>query len=249
MVDTEYVIQLIMSLFAALLALSLHEFAHAFAAYKLGDPTAKALGRLTLNPLKHLDLFGTLCMIFFHFGWAQPVPINARYFKKPRQYFAISALAGPMANVLAGAVFGFIYLCLINFLHLTENVFLNNLFSNTIIFVYMLHIINIGLGVFNLLPIPPFDGSRIVNVILPEKAYFKVMKYERYIYWGVVIWMLLGTYAYRFAMSFTFIAGSPVLSTIARALSLTTLITDIIDAISTLILKFFALLPFLNLPF
>ena len=92
----------ILSLLAALIALSVHEFAHGYAAYKMGDSTAKNLGRLSFNPLKHLDIFGTICMVLFRFGWAKPVPINARNFKNPKRGFAISALAGPLSNLLLG---------------------------------------------------------------------------------------------------------------------------------------------------
>ena len=89
----------VLSALAVLLILTLHEYAHALTAYKLGDPTAKNMGRLTLNPIKHLDPFGAICMIFFHFGWAKPVPINARYFKNPKRDFALTARAGPLSNM------------------------------------------------------------------------------------------------------------------------------------------------------
>ncbi len=246
MFQQNYVIQLIISAVATLLALSLHEFSHALMANKLGDPTAKSLGRLSVNPLNHLDPFGTLCMIFFHFGWAKPVPINARNFKKPRRDFALTALAGPAANIITGFIVAFIYLVCANLFKYTGNGFLDNLMHNTLVFLYTLHFINIGLGVFNLLPIPPFDGSRLVNVILPPKTYFKIMKYERYIYIGVLVWLLLGTYVYRMLMTFSFISSSPVLSSIVRIFSLTDIVSDTIRLISGLMLKFFALLPFLT---
>ena len=246
MFQENYVIQLIISAFATLLALSLHEFSHALAANKLGDPTAKSLGRLSLNPLKHLDPLGTLCMIFYHFGWAKPVPINARHFKNPKRDFALTALAGPLSNILFGFIIAFLYLVCANIFRYTENSFLNNLMYNTLVFLFTLHFVNIGLGVFNLLPIPPFDGSRLINVILPPKTYFKIMKYERYIYLGVLAWLLVGTYVYRIFMSFEFIAANPVLSNIVRFFSLTDIVGDTIRLISNLMLKFFALLPFLN---
>ena len=108
MFSTDYLIELVISCVAALIALSVHEFSHAYAAYKLGDPTARNLGRLSINPIKHLDPLGTICMIFFHFGWAKPVPINARNFKNPRNGFAISALAGPLSPraLLRGPPYG-----------------------------------------------------------------------------------------------------------------------------------------------
>ena len=241
--------QLIFSAVAALLALSIHEFSHAFAAYKLGDPTAKSLGRLTINPIKHIDPFGAICMIFFHFGWAKPVPINARYFKKPRRDFALTALAGPLSNILFGFILSLVYLICLNTFRYTDSQFLNNLINNTVYFIFILFSLNVGLGIFNLIPIPPFDGSRIVNVILPPKWYFKIMRYERYIYWGVIAWLLIGNYFYAGLMSIGFIAANPVLAGIARIFSLSGMISDAISFLSGAMLKFWALLPFLDYPF
>ena len=240
---SEYIVELILSTVAALIALSVHEFSHAFAADKLGDHTARSLGRLSINPIKHLDPFGTLCMIFFHFGWARPVPINPRYFKKPTRDFAITALAGPLSNIILGFFSALLYLICINHFRLTDNVFLNNLMQNTVLFIFLFHIINIGLGIFNLLPIPPFDGSRIINVVLPRKIYFGIMKYERYIYWGVIAWLLLGTNVYQMLISIDFIASSEALSTIARIFSLSDLISDAISGVSKLMLKVWSILP------
>ena len=103
--STDTLIQFLFVVPCVLIALTFHEFAHGYMAYKLGDPTAKNFGRLTLNPLKHLDPIGTICMIFFHFGWAKPVPINSRYFKKPRRDMALTAAAGPIMNFIL-ALFG-----------------------------------------------------------------------------------------------------------------------------------------------
>ena len=102
--------QLILTAMAALVALTIHEFAHGYVAYKLGDDTAKSLGRLSLNPIKHLDPFGAICMILFHFGWAKPVPINPTNFKNPRKGFAITAIAGPATNLIVGFFTAFLYL-------------------------------------------------------------------------------------------------------------------------------------------
>ncbi len=196
----------LLSLPVILLALSVHEASHGFMADKLGDPTAKGLGRLTLNPLKHLDLLGFLCMLFFRFGWAKPVPINTRYFKKPRRDMALTAAAGPVSNVLLSVVFAALLRLDLFFM---DRYFAEDLASALLrmqgyaaevsvgfhmmtVLTYMLYIgvlLNISLAVFNLIPIPPFDGSRIAYVFLPPKLYFKVMQYERYIM--IVILLLL----------------------------------------------------------
>jgi Zn-dependent protease len=184
---------------------------HGYAALKLGDPTARNLGRLTLNPLKHIDPIGFVCMILFHFGWANPVPINSRYFKNPRRDMALSALAGPLSNVLLAAIFtGILRLLLL----LCSTVMTDDLslilyagtqggaytlsFGGTIlsILVYMCYlgiIINLGFAIFNLIPIPPLDGSRIFYVFLPPKWYFAIMKYERVIMLVMLLLLCSGT--------------------------------------------------------
>jgi Zn-dependent protease len=176
-----------------LLALSVHEASHGYIASKLGDPTAKSLGRLTLNPLKHLDVFGFLCMLFFHFGWAKPVPVNARYFKKPRRGMALTSAAGPVSNVLLAIIFAILLrleLMIVNHFFYDELVAsvtggtASTAFNMLSVLCYMLYmgvLLNISLAVFNLIPIPPFDGSRIFYVFLPQKLYFYVMKYENII--------------------------------------------------------------------
>ena len=246
MFSQNYIVQLILSLAASLLAISVHEFSHAYAAYRLGDPTAKSIGRLTVNPIKHLDPIGTLCMVFFHFGWARPVPIDPRYFKKPRKYFAITALAGPLSNILMAFLIAPIYLLCSNLFIRTDSAFLNSLMLNTLIFLYTFHIINVGLGIFNLIPLPPFDGSRIVNVILPRKWYFKVMKYERYVYFGVIGWLLIGDYVYRWLLKLSFISSNAFLSSAVRITSLSALISDAIAFISEIIIKIWQFIPFLS---
>ena len=187
-----------------LLSLTIHEIAHGYAAYKLGDPMARNLGRLSLNPLKHLDPLGALCMLLFKFGWAKPVPISTRYFKKPRRDMAISALAGPLSNLLMA------FIAFIASMYISQFSALNGHFgwllngelliaTNTGKILYILYlffdtffVLNISLAVFNLLPIPPLDGSRIMFVLLPDKLYFGVMKYEQYIYFGMLICLWLG---------------------------------------------------------
>ena len=238
--------QLILSAMAALVALTIHEYAHGYVAYKLGDDTAKSMGRLSLNPIKHIDPIGALFMIFFHFGWAKPVPINPRNFKNPRKGFALSALAGPATNIIVGFFTGFFYLLCYSIFKETTNTFVNNLEINILLFLLYFFSINIGLGIFNLIPVPPFDGSRILNVILPTKYYFKIMKYERQIYWGVIAWLFLGQYVYIAFMSIPFIANNSVLSAIARIFSLSDLLNDAINAIANGILRFWRLIPFLR---
>ena len=186
-----------LSALAVLITLTVHEYAHAYAAYKMGDPTAKNLGRLSLNPLKHLDPVGAICMIFFHFGWAKPVPINARNFKNPRRGFAISALAGPLINLMisffTAPVFLIFQKALINLLaRSTPAVFAFNVTYNAMQFFYIFHVVNLGIAIFNLIPVPPLDGSRILYVFLPPKYYFGVMKYERYIALGIMLLLLIG---------------------------------------------------------
>lgn len=238
--------QLILSAMAALVALTIHEYAHGYVAYRLGDGTAKAMGRLSLNPIKHIDPVGALFMILFHFGWAKPVPINPRNFDNPRKGFALSALAGPAINIIVGFFTGFVYLLCYSSFKETGNTFLNNLEINILLFLLYFFSINIGLGIFNLIPIPPFDGSRILNVVLPERTYFKVMRYERQIYWGVIAWLFLGQYVYMAFMSVPFIANNSLLSALAKIFSLSDLLSDAINAIATGILNFWRLIPMLR---
>ena len=184
---------ILLSLPVMLMALSVHESAHGYAAYRLGDPTARNLGRITLNPIKHFDLFGFLSMLVFHIGWAKPVPINARHFRNPRRDFAIVGAAGPLSNICL-AVIHLLLLRLVMFFT-TEAYMRGDLPAETglivlSLIVYILYIgvaMNIILAIFNLIPIPPFDGSRIFYAFLPPKWYFGVMKYERYIMIGCII--------------------------------------------------------------
>ena len=161
---------------ALLLAIPFHEAAHAWASYKLGDPTAKNYGRLSLNPLRHFDLLGALCMIFVGFGWAKPVPIAATSrFRHPRRDMALSAAAGPLANILLAFFFMIFYKLVYYLAPGTQGwVFVFTVLSAMVQ-------VNVTLAVFNLLPVPPLDGSRIFNVFLPQRLYFGVMRYEKYI--------------------------------------------------------------------
>ncbi|MBQ2377450.1 MAG: site-2 protease family protein [Clostridia bacterium] len=168
-----------------LFSLSFHEAAHGYVAYKLGDPTARNLGRLTLNPMKHLDPFGALAMLLIGFGWAKPVPIVARNFKNPRWGMGISAIAGPVSNLLLGLCGCVLFsaasaawsldIYMAQVLGQGTPVIKWCLLNLAYIFTYM----NFALMAFNLIPIPPFDGSRFAYLLLPSKWYFKVMKYEQ----------------------------------------------------------------------
>ena len=237
-----------LSALAVLIILTIHEYSHAYAAYRLGDNTAKSLGRLSLNPIKHLDPFGALCMLIFHFGWAKPVPINARNFKNPKRGFAIVAIAGPLSNIIFAFISAFLYLLLFALLkdvNFTSE-FLFSLAENALLFVYLFHIINIGIGIFNLIPIPPLDGSRILNVILPPKYYFGIMKYEKYIYYGVLAWLFLGDNVAYFLRQIPIISTSHILYTVVGIFSLSGMLSTVIEFISSLIIGFWQLIPFLR---
>lgn len=232
-----------------LITLAIHEYSHAYAAYKLGDDTAKNMGRLTLNPIKHIDPIGAVCMLLFHVGWAKPVPINARNFKDPKKGFAISALAGPLSNIIMAFFSALLYLIMAVSLRdasIVYGSFAYNFWSNALLFVSLFHTINLGLGVFNLLPIPPFDGSRILNVILPPKIYFGIMKYEKKIYLGVLIWLLCGDYVATLLRAIPFISANPVLNFLVGIFSLSDMLSAAISALSGLMISFWQLIPALR---
>lgn len=238
-------VSLILSAIAVLISLAIHEYSHAYAAYRLGDDTAKNMGRLTLNPIKHIDPIGALCMLLFRIGWAKPVPINSRNFKKPKRDFALSALAGPLSNIILAFVFSGIYL--FTFYMLKDMLFEKDSFNlqfaqNVLLFLQIFFSVNVGLGIFNLLPIPPFDGSRLLNVIFPPHIYFGIMKYERQIYYGVLAWLLLGDYAAAGVRSLPFIQANPFLYTAVGILSLSDMLGTAISYIGNLMLDFWLLI-------
>lgn len=157
------------------IAIIFHELAHGLMAYWLGDDTAKNSGRLTLNPLKHLDLGGFLCLVIFKFGWAKPVPINPFNFQNRKKDTILVSLAGPLSNFIIAIIIVFV---------LSLNIITNAVFFK-ILFITLWY--NIMLGIFNLLPFPPLDGSKIVASLLPNKIEYYFYKYERYLYMVLIV--------------------------------------------------------------
>ena len=173
---------LLLRLAAVFLCLTVHEVSHGLAAYALGDPTARRQKRLSLNPLHHIDWLGLGCMVFCGFGWAKPVPVDMRYFKKPKRGMALSALAGPVSNFILTVALLFAMRFLEVFVPATAvTLWIYEFFLTAAL-------LSVGLGLFNLLPIPPLDGSKVLFALLPDSAYMKLMRYERY---GMILLMLL----------------------------------------------------------
>lgn len=175
---------LLLQVVAVLLCLTVHEVCHGLAANLLGDPTAKAQHRLSLNPLRHIDPFGALMMIVAGFGWAKPVPVDMRYFRNPKSGMAITAMAGPLSNLVLA------YVAL-----LVRAIFLGlyqiggpGLLYSAANFMGMVAVLSVGLGIFNLIPFPPLDGSKVAGAFLPDRLYYNVLRYER---WGMLALMAL----------------------------------------------------------
>ena len=181
--DWSVLTNLLLSVVPALICITLHELAHGYVAYRLGDDTAKRAGRLTLNPLRHIDIMGLLMMIVFKFGWAKPVPVNMWKFKNPKKGMAITAAAGPIANLLIALVFLFLYGFLFALLHRPGRS-LNWLLEMLYITAYL----SIALAIFNIIPIPPLDGSKVLFSCISDRSYTKLMYYERY---GMIILLVL----------------------------------------------------------
>ena len=174
--------------FVVFCATPLHEFAHALIAVKLGDDTPRLRGRLTINPMAHIDKRGALMIFLFGFGYAKPVEVRMRRFKKPKRDMALVALAGPVCNILQSLILLFIYNALYYFGSSSGNAIMTYMG----LFFFYAAVINVNLAVFNLLPIPPLDGSRLATALLPAKYYYKIMQYERYIMIGLFVLLFTG---------------------------------------------------------
>ncbi len=189
---TYQIYQMIARVLVTVALLPVHEFAHAWAAYKMGDNTANYSGRLTLNPFAHLDPIGSILLIFTGYGWAKPVPINPRNFKNPKIGMGLSALAGPVSNILMSYILLLIYKVItILPIPIGSEKLVNVLVILLSILSFMAQT-SVMLAVFNLIPVPPLDGSRVLGMVLPDRTYFKIMQYERYIYIALMLLLFTG---------------------------------------------------------
>lgn len=185
-ISLEYVFMRIVAvILMVFFILPVHEFAHAWVAYKLGDDTAKNSGRLTFNPLLHFSPLGTLSLLLFNYGWANPVPIDSRNFAKPRRDMALTALAGPTSNLLIAILSAILY----NNIVVKWFIGFGNIFKLMSIFFEFFILINVNIAVFNMLPVPPLDGFKIMESFIPDK--YMVKYYQNYNYIVLIMFVLL----------------------------------------------------------
>ena len=182
-------IGILSSLAVIFLTMPIHEAAHAYVATKLGDPTPRYAGRLSLNPFNHIDYMGALCIILFGFGWAKPVQVNPRNFDNAKRGMALTAFAGPLSNILLATVSVTVNMLLLKISIVTQL----EIIYYISIFFYYIAVINVSLAVFNLIPIPTLDGSRFLSAFLPDRIYYRLMQYERYFYFGLIILIVSGS--------------------------------------------------------
>ena len=183
------IISFLLSVPIIILILSVHEYAHGLVAKKLGDPTAESLGRLTLNPLKHIDPIGFIMFIVLGIGYAKPVPINSRYFKKPKRDMALVGVAGPASNLIMAIIFAALIkllFLLAQFIPLTAPTWTVTAFAYLYQILYLGVFYNIAFAIFNLIPVPPLDGSRLLYAFLPSKPLLWFQRYEQYFMWGLL---------------------------------------------------------------
>lgn len=182
-----YVFQIAFLIPAVLIAITVHEFSHGLVSYWLGDPTPKDDGRLTLNPARHIDVFGLISLMLFHVGWAKPIRINSEYYKNPKWGTVLVALAGPLSNFIVAFISG-----LFGALALHSYSLSGSGFSEALYYIFQnIVILNLGLGIFNLIPLPPLDGSRILQAFLPYNARRSYLNLERYSMWIILGLLLL----------------------------------------------------------
>ena len=179
--------EMLLRILSVLICLTVHETCHGLMAYLLGDPTAKRMKRLSFNPLHHIDWLGLVSMMLCGFGWAKPVPVDMRYFKHPRFGMAVTALAGPVSNFLLALAMIFGSSVLWN-LMIAELLVFNSFWFGLFEFFLNTAVLSIGLGLFNLIPVPPLDGSKVLFSVLPERAYYWLMRFERY---GMILLMVI----------------------------------------------------------
>ncbi|MCL2106539.1 MAG: site-2 protease family protein [Oscillospiraceae bacterium] len=184
----QVMVQVAVLVFIMFICLPVHELAHAWMAKKMGDDTAANHGRLTLNPLRHLDPIGSLMLLAVGFGYAKPVPVNPRRFKSYKKGMALVALAGPVSNILLSMGF----MLLSHIAELAARVSQNEFAEFAGLFLWSIAYYNVSLAIFNMLPIPPLDGSRVLDLILPTKISYFIAEYERYIRYGLIALMIFG---------------------------------------------------------